>query len=53
MKLKPKKNRQTPMLPCLEIQIQILQKIYVTQTRNSKVGERDRVAKRPQLKFDI
>ena len=39
------------MLPWLEIEIHILQKVYVTQTQNSKGREGDGVAKRPQWKF--
>ena len=41
------------MLPWLEIEIHILQKVYVTQTQNSKGREGGGVAKRPQLKFEI
>ena len=41
------------MLPWLEIESHILQTVYVTQTQNSKWGEGDGVAKRPQLKFEI
>ena len=37
------------MLPWLEIEIHILQKVYATQTQNSKGREGGGVAKRPQL----
>ena len=47
------KCRKSPRLPGLEIEIHILQKVYVTQTQNSKGREGGGVAKRPQLKFEI